>query len=526
MNTQVSNFVGAEPLARQRDLITLAILAVGGQGGGVLSNWIVDLAEANGYRAQATSVPGVAQRTGATVYYVEMLPDEGREPIFALMPTPGDLDVVIAAEIMEAGRAMTRGFVTPDRTTLIASNHRMFAVSEKIVPGDGRAESRVVTDAASEQARAFVCFDMNKMAADAESHISASLFGALAGSGALPFPRESYEETIRASGRGVAASLRAFGAAYERARAGSGDEVVEAAAPAEKDTTPAGPGAQVEGWLALTARLAQLPSAANDMARRGLAKVVDYQDIRYGQAYIEELEKAAERDEAKGGAEHGYAFTVAMAKYLANAMCYDDVIRVADLKTRGSRFRRVRDDVGVKDDAVVMITEFMHPRGEEICGMMPARLGRFVESRPALFRLVDRMFNRGRRVRSDALVPFLTLYLLGGMRRFRRSLLRHAVEEEHCRDWLAEAYRALDSDYRLGVEILNCRRLIKGYSDTHRRGLSKYDRVMDGARLVAGRDDAADWVRRLREAALMDEKGAALDGALATVSSFADEKTG
>jgi NAD-dependent dihydropyrimidine dehydrogenase PreA subunit len=51
------------------------ILAMGGEGGGVLADWIVDLGEHNGgYLAQTTSVPGVAQRTGATIYYVELFP--------------------------------------------------------------------------------------------------------------------------------------------------------------------------------------------------------------------------------------------------------------------------------------------------------------------------------------------------------------------------------------------------------------------------------------------------------------------
>ncbi len=36
------------------------ISVVGGEGGGVLADWIVDLAERGGYLAQATSVPGVA----------------------------------------------------------------------------------------------------------------------------------------------------------------------------------------------------------------------------------------------------------------------------------------------------------------------------------------------------------------------------------------------------------------------------------------------------------------------------------
>src|SRR5919199_4926041 len=97
--------------------LSIAILAMGGQGGGVLADWIVSLAEANGWYAQSTSVPGVAQRTGATIYYVELLKHRaGTRPVLSLVPTPGDVDVVIAAELMEAGRSMLRGLVTPDRT--------------------------------------------------------------------------------------------------------------------------------------------------------------------------------------------------------------------------------------------------------------------------------------------------------------------------------------------------------------------------------------------------------------------------
>ena len=104
---------------------------MGGQGGGVLVDWIVALAESQDWIAQSTSVPGVAQRTGATIYYVEMIPARQacRYPVLSLMPVPGDVDVVVGAELMEAGRAIQRGLVTPDRTTLIASSHRSFAVA-------------------------------------------------------------------------------------------------------------------------------------------------------------------------------------------------------------------------------------------------------------------------------------------------------------------------------------------------------------------------------------------------------------
>src|SRR3712207_6782291 len=168
-------------------IIKLAVLAVGGQGGGVITDWIVHLAERSGWYAQSTSVPGVAQRTGATIYYIEMVPERGGTPVLSLMPAPGDVDIVLAAELMEAGRAIQRGFVTPDRTTLITSTHRTLAVIEKIVPGTGIADPKPVIEAARTSAKRFVAMDLDRLAAKNRSHISASLFGALAGTDVLPF---------------------------------------------------------------------------------------------------------------------------------------------------------------------------------------------------------------------------------------------------------------------------------------------------------------------------------------------------
>ena len=197
--------------------LCVAIVAMGGQGGGVLADWIVALAENAGWRAQSTSVPGVAQRTGATIYYIEMLrPEPGAMPVFSLMPTPGDVDVVIAAELMEAGRAMLRGLVTPDRTTLIASTHRSLAVVEKSAPGDGEGDPTIVTLAAGVAAKHTIAFNMEAIADAHASMISAALFGALAASGALGFPRQNFEAAIAAGGKGIDPSLRTFAAAYDR----------------------------------------------------------------------------------------------------------------------------------------------------------------------------------------------------------------------------------------------------------------------------------------------------------------------
>ncbi|SIT14034.1 indolepyruvate ferredoxin oxidoreductase beta subunit [Roseivivax lentus] len=503
--------------ARVDGIISIAIMAVGGQGGGVLTGWIERLARSQGYNVQATSVAGVAQRTGATIYYIEMAPSEGDlRPVFSLAPAQGDVDILIAAEMMEAGRAIDRGFVTPDRTTLIASAHRALAVSEKVVPGDGTAAAAEVQAAAEIAAQRLILADMEHLARAQGSVISSSLFGALAGSGRLPFPRAAFEQAIRDSGKAVEASLSAFAAGFDAAQ-GKTEETGHDGAQTP-DASARVPPALRRDWEALQARLAALPAEVTEMARAGLRKVVEFQDLAYGAAYLARLEDIAAEDSAA----HDHAFTREAAKYLANAMAYDDVIRVADLKTRAARYSRIEDEMGAGEGRVMHLSEYMHPRADEIVGLMPERLGRRLSENPKAMARIDWLFNRGRRLRSDGVLAFLALYTLGGLKGWRLRTLRHAQEWAHIEDWLSRANAARARNYALGVEVLRTRRLIKGYSDTHARGLSKYDRVMDGIDLVAHREDAADWAARLRNAALQDETGQALDGALKTVRSFTE----
>jgi indolepyruvate ferredoxin oxidoreductase beta subunit len=498
--------------------IGIAILAMGGQGGGVLADWIVALAEARGFHAQTTSVPGVAQRTGATIYYVELIrPIPGRQPVLSLMPVPGDVDVVIAAELMEAGRAIQRGLVSPDRTTLIASTHRALAVLEKSKPGDGRADGPAVQSAAETLARRFLSADMQALAERSGSVISASLFGALAGSAALPFERAAFEDTIRAAGVGVEGSLRAFAAGFDAVRTPSNRPPADAVLPlAPAPAARGGTGAERAELARALRRIDEMfPTAARNMLRHGVRRLIDYQDVAYAHEYLDHVARLLALDDNPDK-----TLTVEAARQVAVAMSYDDVIRVADLKTRASRFARVRDEAQARPDQLVGMTEFFHPRLDEICATLPTRLGLAIERSPALQRVLRPLLERGRRVRTDRLTGFLPLYAVAGLKRWRRALLRHQREQAHLEMWLAMVTRYARSDYRLAVELTKCRRLIKGYSDTHARGRGKYDRVVGALPLLAGRADAADWVRRLRDAALADEDGKLLDGALATVATL------
>lgn len=531
-------------------LIKIAILAMGGEGGGVLADWLVDLAEHAGHVAQTTSVPGVAQRTGATIYYVEMLLDGGGQglPVMALMPLPGDVDIVLASELMEAARAVQRGLVTPERTALVASTHRVYAIAEKTAMGDGRADSAALLASARGAAGRFVGFDMAQAAEDAGSVISAVLFGALAGTGALPFSRAQFEATIERGGVGVKPSLRAFAGAFERAARGEGGSQppasVEApatpslsalngsgassasAVPATSATPAAqqtrGAAAPTAAHPAVAALLQRAQSEHPDAATRhlvieGLRRLIDWQDPVWAGNYLDRL--ASLREGAAAAAPQAEAAQVETlmaeaARHLALWMSWEDTIRVAELKTRDSRFARVRSEVKAGAEQVLAIQEYLHPRLQEIAETVPAALGRHLLSGGWLGRLVDRLASKGRVVETSSLRGFLQLWMVARLKRWRRASLRWQHETARIDAWLADARAAAQrGDVELATEIVRCQRLVKGYGDTHARGWRNFETLQQQWRRPGA--VTPQRLAALRAAALADEQGHALAAALA-----------
>ncbi len=490
---------------------------MGGQGGGVLADWIVAIAEQSGYFIQTTSVPGVAQRTGATIYYLELFPEapDKQLPILGLMPIPGDVDIVVAAELAEAGRAVQRGIVTPDRTTLIASTHRAYAYAEKSALGDGRISTDATAAAIRDAAKTLISFDMQALAEAHGTVISATLFGALAGSGALPFSRAAFEAAITDTGKAVAANLAAFAAAYEYA---AQPDVVPVTVPdtgtgaaADRDVAPA---------VALLVRRldTELPAGIADTARHGLRRALDYQDAAYGVQYLDRLARFSRHLQRVAPDRDHDPLLNALARHLALWMTYEDTIRVADLKIRRQRFERCREEVRASDDEIVHLTEFMHPRIEEVADTLPAPLGRWLLGSEWTKNLLTRTLLRERKIHTSKLGGFCLMYGLSALRRFRRSTLRFVTEQQRIEAWLARLETLAAMNYPAAIEVVWCQNLIKGYSDTHARGLANFNRIMATLDRAGLEQITADTVRTLRNAALADEHGTQLEAELARVA--------
>jgi indolepyruvate ferredoxin oxidoreductase, beta subunit len=482
--------------------LSIAIAALGGQGGGVLADWLVAVAELHGWIVQATSIAGVAQRTGTTVYYLEMSPRPStpeRRPVLALMAAPGDVDLVVAAELMEAGRAVVRGLVTPDRTTTVASTHRIYGITEKSAMGDGIVNANAVFAALESRSKRLISFDMQALADEHGSVISSVLFGAIAASAVLPFPRVLYEQAITQSGVAVKTNLAGFAAGFERALTRS--PMTSLVPPSTGPTTDLG--------RKLDDRIkAEFPAHLHGLLQEGVKRTLDFQDSGYAKLYLDRLKEIHD-----GGS---YALTAAVARHLALWMTYEDVIRVADLKTRGTRFNRVREEVRAPAEQIVYMTEFMHPRFEEVCETLPAALGARLQASSRARRWFAPLFRKGRHIQTAHVGGFLLLYFVAGLRRWRRGTLRYRLEQERIGAWLEhiKALAAKPGGYDAAVELAECQRLVKGYSDTHERGLKNYGVVTDVVRRLADRPDLAAIIKRLRTAALADEEGKQLQAAL------------
>lgn len=494
--------------------ITLLVAALGGEGGGVLTDWLVDTARHAGYAAQATSIPGVAQRTGATTYYVEVFPVPiaelgGKRPVFSLNPVPGALDALVSSELLETARQVANGLASPDRTLVISSSARALTTMERMQMGDGRVDAADLVKVVQQFSRSHHVFDMNGMAKEAGTVVSAVLLGAIAGSGLFPFRREDYEAVVKAGGKGADASLRGFAKAFERVAQGKRQEeflaqVLQpqpvAGAAASRPAHPAG----------------VVPAPVEEMFGLGYARLVEYQGRAYADLYLQRLQAvlAAER-EADPQASQGYATTREMARWLALWMAFDDIVRVADLKSRASRWTRVQGEVKPGGDDLLKVYDHFKPGVPEFAALLPPALaGRLVAWDRRRVASGRQPWAMPLKIGTHSVLGMLSLRTLASLKWLRVRGSRFALEQRMIEQWLQGVVRGTQRDWRLGHEIALCGRLIKGYGSTNERGKDNLLHVLEHLAQGGVPAEAADAVRAARLAALADDAGKALDATL------------
>jgi indolepyruvate ferredoxin oxidoreductase beta subunit len=447
-------------------ILSLLIPAVGGQGGGVLSEWIVEAAAFDGFRVHGTSIPGVAQRTGSTTYYVEVLTDRDatEDPAFSLYPVPGALDVLLAPEYLEVARMIEAGFVSPARTTVVCSTHRLYTIHEKTATGRAIYPRERLDTLARAAARRLVAFDALTIARERGTEVNAVLLGALAGSAALPVGAAAFRKAIESRGVAVAANLAGFEIGLDLARS-DGEISPNEGVRGKPDVAPSadeGVRGKPQGSPDLI-DVALLPPSIRAVVEHALPRLVDYQDLRYARRYLSRLRPFVEHE----------AVGAIVARHLATWMTYEDAIRVAQAKTRAARFARIRTEARA-GDAVIEVTDYLKPDLDEIWGILPHRLvapfarwaqRRWPHGRPTL----------GQHVRTTTVIGYVRVWLLARLRVLRPVSWRARVEDERIDRWLAAVARTLTWDEAVAREVAQLARLVKGYGDVRRRLAALFD---------------------------------------------------
>ena len=496
--------------------ISMLLCALGGEGGGVLSDWLIHAAREAGYPAQATSIPGVAQRTGATTYYLEFYPTplhqlQGRRPILGLTPMPGRLDMLVSSELLETARQIGNGMTSDHITRVITSSSRILTTQEKMQMGDGRSDSEALLSLVRQHSLRHHVMDMAALTRQAGTVVSAVMLGAIAGSGALPWGREVFEKVIQETGgASAAASLRGFALGYAHLATQEVQAQQLAAWLSQDDpqsTPPTMAGAHVSN-----AALAQFPLAIRERVILGHARCVEYQSADYGNLYLERLQTVLQAEQqADPTGTQGWACTHETARWLALWMAFDDIVRVADLKSRQSRWQRVQSEVKAQEADLLKVYDHFKPGVPEFAAMLPTPWA------DALMRWENKRTAKGRspwalplKIGTHSVLGMLALRTLAACKSLRPWGSRYALEQSLMTQWYGAVIKGLQQSADLGLELARCGQLIKGYGSTNERGKHNLLHILAQALNPTVPQTAAS-VAHWRAAALKDDAGQALD---------------
>ena len=445
--------------------ICILLGALGGQGGGVLADWLVEAAHHSGYPAQATSTPGVAQRTGATTYYFELFPEKNPpgEPIFTLFPGTGDLDIIAALEPTEAGRSLERGYIT-ETTTVITGTERVYSTAEKMAAGDGTINDKPMMESLEKASKKLVRLDIDSLAGDTASRINSVMFGSIIGSGILPLDDEDGRHAIRNKGVSVSSNLEGYDIGLETVRAGGSASQPDAERPYKP--VPA----------SFEKTISAYPEQLRDLLGHGFAKLLDYQDEAYASLYLERVNTVVDID-----THPSRKLTKEIIKRLAIWMSFEDIIRVAQLKTRPGRLDRIRQELGVDVHTPLKLTDYFKPGRDEFIGILPPSLSWVV---PKWNRL-DRGKGLALHMPTGTIFGFTLLKFMASLRFLRRSSSQYREEQNHILNWLGAVKIAEESDYDLACRTAQLSIWARGYGNVRQNGQSILNNIFK------------DWQRKL-----------------------------
>ncbi len=472
------------------DLIKIMVPAVGGQGGGVLTEWLVQAFFLENYDVQGISLPGLSQRGGSTVYYLEAHPrpeSPDKQIIFAQFPVPGEVDVIISQEFLELGRALQLGYGS-DRTTIVTSTHRIYSTLEKMPIGSGIYSDENLRKIATAFSSKLIELNALQLAKDNgmdDLAVNAILFGALAASGRLPLSKASFISSVEKVGVAVKTNLRGFDVGWSfvssRKYAESEKKAVvwETFVKARADRLEE---YEREVYLGKVSRIeTEFPSQLREIIAESLYRLIDYQDEGYADTYIDDVREIYRLDESMKG---NLKLTEHFARNLALLMSYEDGIRVAELKIKSERFKRIKEEMRLRDDQVFKVVDYLKPDAEELYGLLPniiiAPFVRIIES--PIFRKIWRRkkpITFAQTPTTTSFSGYLRLWMMTKIKFMRPHSYRFRKERALMRKYRESTIYYAGLDYKLGSLVARSGSMVKGYGKVRRRTIKAFYRFID-----------------------------------------------
>ncbi len=464
---------------KSKEPITVLISAVGGQGGQLFAQWLFDAGRLAGYYPVGVGLPGLSQREGATVYYIEFFPDPEQTGLFSPFPEKGCVRLLIGLELLELVRILKEGYLSPDGF-VFGSSHRVLTTEEKLPLYPRHLTEQTVNALMARFGdRGFLFNAVESALASGlgERSANALLLGALARSSVLPFPKEAFRSAIEAYGVSVSQNLKAFDWGYrypewlhrqEPFRSYLSLEWQSWSEPSLSEPLSK----RLESFSRISQRLGSLVKEAVRM-------LVHYQNEPYAARYLTETETVLRREWDQWGQTD---VTEEVARILALRMAYEDAIRVAQLKTERVRFDRLRLQHQIDPTTVYQVTDFLSPDWDELIGLLPASRRHRPVVYPQSFSDVELLLSAFPDQSAELQQPSLQLRLpttsLAGYLLLRSLLLlkplrtrsqRFAKEWALIDAWLTCVRHYLSKSPDWALVVAQSGELVRGYGRTRRK---------------------------------------------------------
>lgn len=438
----------------------ILISSIGGLGVGVFVEWLSAAAILEGLQPNVLNLPGVSQRAGRTLSYMEISNDG---TMFSPFPEKGNLDLIISQEFLELLRILKEGYGGKN-CNILGTTYRYYTTYEKLSLKRDDYTYENFRSVIEEHTKDHVVADIHKMSVSDFSN--AHLLGLLCASGYLPMIRqESYKKAIKTVGIDPERNLRDFAFGY-----GFLKKIKEGLS-LQKDGKR-GLYNLPEGYIKESIEKFEsvYGKDVRDVLAEAVRQLIEYQDISYAEFYISRVYDFHRLLEANKRTKIDGEVIKEFAKVLAVRMMYEDVIRVAEKKISKERFERIKRLYRIQNTEVFWVKDFFRPELDELYGILPSSLGKILDSILSNYRISWKT-----EVFANHISGFLILKGMSKLRFLRRHSYRYKKEDALIERYIEHVRRCLIYGSDSALLAAKGGVIVRGYGDVRKEMIKSWE---------------------------------------------------